>query len=145
MKHLIVIIGLTLFLPACKSTKSTVIETEPPKQEVKTDFVGGVPKITFDNAHHNFGDVPQGQLREKIYSFTNTGDGPLDIELVTSCTCTELEWPRKTIYPGERGALLVVFNSAGKEGITKVDVDIIANTEPIVVTATFVANVVIPE
>ena len=127
---------------SCTASKKTV---EEKVIQTPTKQIVGVPAIRFDDAYHNFGDVIQGETREKIYSFANTGNADLLIELVTACTCTDVDWPRHALKPGERGAIRVIFNSAGKEGETKVDVDVISNTDPIVATAVFRANVVVPE
>lgn len=79
------------------------------------------PKIDFESAEHDFGDIDKGEKVTTKFKFKNTGDVALEIKNVTtSCGCTSAT-PEKTVYePGESGEIPVTFNSerfAGK--ITK--------------------------
>ena len=78
---------------------------------------------------------------EKIvleYHFTNTVIKALDIELVTSCKCTEIKWPKNSILPGEKGIITEFYDSSIEPlGFWEKIVDFIANTNPIVVEAKF--------
>ncbi len=40
------------------------------------------PVITFESETHNFGHVPQGELLEHTFEFTNTGTGELVIQRI---------------------------------------------------------------
>ncbi len=40
------------------------------------------PAITFESESYNFGHVPQGELLEHTFAFTNTGTGELVIQQV---------------------------------------------------------------
>lgn len=95
------------------------------------------PIMTFDTAFFDLGEMVSGEKRKVVYNFTNTGTRPLLIDLVTSCKCTETKWPKEQIMPGERGTISAVFDSKGMHGDTKKTLDIIANTDPIVVEAKF--------
>ncbi|MDZ7606384.1 MAG: DUF1573 domain-containing protein [Cyclobacteriaceae bacterium] len=54
---------------------------------------------------------------EHIFSFKNTGSGPLVIQNVLStCGCTAPEWPKEPIDAGAEGKIKIVFNSKGKIG-----------------------------
>jgi len=49
-----------------------------------------------------------------------------------------LNWPRGKIPPGERGVVLVTFDSSSQKlGQLEKVIDVIANTDPIVVEAFF--------
>ena len=64
------------------------------------------------------------------FQFTNTGNQPIEIELVTSCECTTLEYPQfKVFKPGEKGMIHAVFNSAEKEISETTDIEIILKQE----------------
>ncbi|MDX1684080.1 MAG: DUF1573 domain-containing protein [Saprospiraceae bacterium] len=102
----------------------------------------GVPVLTFDEPIHDFGTIKKGEKREHSFTFTNTGSADLKIDIVSACTCTEVDWPRQPIPPGEKGEIPVVFDSSTKDGQVLIDVDVIANTDPILVIARFKANVV---
>jgi hypothetical protein len=88
----------------------------------------GEPKIElrFDKKIVDLGSVNKGDKREMSYSFMNTGNQPIEIELVTSCECTTLDWPQfKVFKPGEKGMIKAVFDSTEKEIGETTDVEII--------------------
>lgn len=121
-----------LFGSACKTTKKLVVD-----QNGKP-----VPEITWDEATLELGNVYKGETRDLVFNFTNTGSADLNIELVTSCKCTTLDWPRKPIPPGGRGTINVTYDSTNQKlGPLTKTIDIIADTDPIVVEAFF--NVVV--
>jgi len=134
----LLLISLLMFI-ACSGSKKVVDQEEVVE---RPDIKKGVPAITFDTPIKDFGDVKKGEKRDYSFWFTNTGKGPLLIELATACTCTSLDWPRTPVLPGERKSIDIVFDSSTKDGEVSVDVDIISNTEPIVVTAVIKANVI---
>jgi len=101
------------------------------------------PVIKFDQNNIELGKIKKGDKMEIQYNFTNSGNADLEIELVTACKCTELTWTRETIKPGEEGVITAVFDSSNIDlGEIKKTIDIIANTEPIVVEAFFTAVIV---
>lgn len=124
---LILIVGL---LASCSSTKKAV---------------KNIPVITFEENMQDIGQLTRGESHTLYFNFTNTGNQDLVIDLVTACKCTELDWPRRSIAPGEKGEIKVVFDSTTMDlGDIVKTVDIIANTDPIVVEAKFKANIISP-
>ena len=67
--------------------------------------------MTFDIKLHDFGTIKMGDKPSITYNFTNTGDIPLNIDIVTGCDCTELDWTRTTVAPGEKGFISARYNS----------------------------------
>lgn len=105
-----------------------------------------VPVIKFDVPIHHLGKITKGESRDLEYTFTNTGDADLVIEIVTTCKCTDITWPKKPIKPGERGIITATYNTISQKlGPVEKTIDIIANTDPIVVEAKFTAEVIAPE
>lgn len=111
-------------------------------------FTGSMPLMAFDKKTINFGKIKTGDKPEVIYNFTNTGNKELDIEIVSACECTELEWTQTTVKVGEKGFIKAVFNSETIEDEDhkkplKKTVDIIlkqthpSNDYPIVESVTF--------
>jgi hypothetical protein len=104
----------------------------------------GGPIITWEKTTHDFGDVYQGDKVEHTFAFTNTGGTPLiitNVEVTCGCT-TPKGWPRDPLGPGEKGEILIAFNSAGKFGKQNKVVTVISNaTNPEVVQISFTANV----
>ena len=83
-------------------------------------------ELTFDKKIVELGAVKKGEKKEMSFSFTNTGNIPIEIELVTSCECTTLDWPQFKIFkPGEKGTINAVFDSKDKEIGETTDVEII--------------------
>ncbi len=92
------------------------------------------PKIDlfFDKKMVELGTVRKGDKRSMSYTFTNMGNIPIEIELVSSCECTTLEWPQfKEFKPGEKGTIKAVFDSSEKEIGETTDIEIILRqTDP---------------
>jgi len=135
MRILIAFIIVTTIALSC-SSKKTVIDSVP--QQISTD----VPIISYDLDTIHIGTLKEGEKRQLLYTFQNTGSQDLIIDLATACRCTDLKWPQDPIPPGERGEILVEFDSTGFSGDIIKTIDVIGNTEPIVKLAWFTATVV---
>ena len=111
-------------------------------QSVAAKTKGAV--ITWDKTTHDFGDITQGDKVEHTFYFTNTGTEPLiitNVEVTCGCT-TPKGWPRDPVAPGNKGEILIAFNSAGKFGKQNKVVTVISNaTNPEVIQISFSANV----
>jgi len=102
-----------------------------------------VPIITFVEQTIDIGEVKLGDKRDLVFEFTNTGTDFLQIDLVTSCNCTSIDWPQGPIAPGASGKLEVTYDSTNQKlGAIKKTIDIICNTDPLVVEAFFNVNVI---
>lgn len=130
------------------------------KREVKTGYDGSkqsvnkfripftldsFPIITFEVGVIEVGKIKEGTKKELIYNFVNTGFAPLKIDLATACKCTDIQWPSEVIPPGGKGKIVAIFDSTGMEGVYNKTIDIIANTDPIVVEAKFNVEIVVTE
>ena len=69
------------------------------------------PKMTFDSATHNFGDVERkGGDLVKEFRFVNKGDAPLVIKKITkSCSCMSVVYSRKPVMPGESAVIKIKY------------------------------------
>jgi len=95
------------------------------------DNLKGMPIMQFEERMKDFGKVVRGEERYHEFEFTNKGDTPLLIDIVSACDCTTVDWPRSEIAPGESGMLKVTFDSTEKEESETIDVDVILrNTDP---------------
>jgi PKD repeat protein len=104
--------------------------------EVKNSLITvnelGLAEITFEVTEHDFGDVKQGEILSHIFKLENTGDQPLLISnVLTTCGCMTVEWPKDPVPPGEKGEIIVTFDTAGKAGAQNKVIRFIANTEPL--------------
>jgi Protein of unknown function (DUF1573) len=131
-----------LLFSACNTQK---VVTQVAPTAVKTP----VPIITFDKAIVDFGKLVVGEKHPHTFKFTNTGNADLIIEIVSGCDCTEiLSYPQMTpIKPGQGGEIKIIYDSGkskDKLGEQIIDLNVIGNTDPIVVEAKFKVNIIKP-
>lgn len=72
---------------------------------------GGVARL--DKTVHDFGDimVTDGPV-SATFTVTNIGDKPLVIyNVVSSCGCTDVEWTRQPLKPGEKGTIKATYKN----------------------------------
>lgn len=116
---------------SCKENASSKIKTDNVAVAAERDEAAKlVPVMSFDKAEHDFGTIEQGTAQETVFTFTNTGTGPLIItDATSSCGCTVPQYPKNTpVAPGDTGEMVVKFNGSGQNQITKT-ITVKANTE----------------
>jgi hypothetical protein len=99
-----------------------------PQVTGKGTVPAGTPKVelTWREKLVDLGTVRKGEKKEMSFQFTNTGNQPIEIELVSSCECTTLEYPQfRTFKPGEKGGIRATFDSSQKDESETIDVDVI--------------------
>jgi hypothetical protein len=97
---------------------------------------GVFPIIKFEVDTVDLGVIDSNDIVEFDIDFTNVGKTDLKIEVVSACKCIDIDWPYTPIKPGDRSKITVVFDSAGiAKGKILKTIDIISNTDPIVVEA----------
>lgn len=79
------------------------------------ELLKGLPIMHFDKRTVDFGEVKKGEKRTYTYEFTNVGDAPLKIDVVSACECTTAEWTRGEIKPGGKGKIDIIFDSTSKD------------------------------
>ncbi|MDG1099833.1 MAG: DUF1573 domain-containing protein [Saprospiraceae bacterium] len=80
--------------------------------------------MRFDEETYDLGPIKKGEKREFSYTFTNIGKEDIQIDLVSGCDCTTLDWTRLPIKPSGTGTIEVIFDSTEKEDSEPVDIDI---------------------
>jgi len=126
------------FVFALLFTTISVAQNEPPK--------GPTTTIEFEEAVFDFGTIESGEKVSHLFTFTNTGDTPLVlINAKGSCGCTVPQWPKEPIAPGEKGQILVEFNSKGKSGAQNKRVTLTCNTDPAMTFVNIKGEVTKPE
>ncbi|MCF6361572.1 MAG: DUF1573 domain-containing protein [Cyclobacteriaceae bacterium] len=86
------------------------------------------PKLSVENAVHNFGDIASGAVVSTTFVLTNSGKTDLNIRKTkASCGCTVPHLVQKDLKPGESVDLKVTFNSAGRKGTQIKTVTIYSN------------------
>lgn len=92
-----------------------------------TQLVGTpVVELTWKEKKIDLGTVKKGEKKVMSFQFENTGNQPIEIELVTSCECTMLEYAQmRTFKPGEKGGIRATFDSGQKDASEVIDVEVI--------------------
>ena len=87
--------------------------------------------LSFDKHSYDLGEVKKGDIKYFDIKFKNTGNEPAIIDFISSCDCTEVEFPIDEIMPGETGVLKVKFDSSDKEESETTDIDVfLKNKDP---------------
>lgn len=88
-------------------------------------------EVSFEKEMISLGKVNKGDKKTLVYHFTNTGKDDIEIELVTSCVCTTLDWTRGKIKSGDKGTITAVFDSSQKEASETISVEMyLTNIDP---------------
>jgi hypothetical protein len=106
MKYFLSAMILSLFivkdLKGQASATSSTTQTSPAKGA----------QITFDNSIYSFGVIPYNSSGKHIFAITNTGTEPLIIyNCIKGCGCTQVEWTKMPIKPGEKGFVVATYNT----------------------------------
>ena len=121
----------TLSFTACKEDASAKVdESKKEIAEERDSKTQAYPVMEFEEQEFDFGTVEEGEVVEHTFVFTNTGDAPLIVSnAVATCGCTVPTWTKKAISPGDKGEMLVKFNTRGKPNQQMKAVRITANTQ----------------
>ena len=77
---------------------------------------------------HDFGVINRGPIANYSFEFTNTGDQPLIImDVKPSCGCTNVDWPKAPVRPGEKGKISLGIKSNELHGVFHKEVYILSN------------------
>lgn len=78
------------------------------------------PEFKFERELINYGKIKQHTNGKKVFTFTNIGKSPLIIkDIKTSCDCAIPKKLTDPIMPGEKGTIVVVYDTSKLGGFTK--------------------------
>jgi hypothetical protein len=78
-------------------------------------------KIEFEALEINYGDLLKGADGTRIFRFKNVGDAPLVInDVQKTCGCTSPSFTNVPVMPGEKGEILVKYDTQRLGQFTKV-------------------------
>lgn len=83
------------------------------------------PFVNWDKKLVELGPVKKGETRTMFFEFTNPGPEIVQLEAISACDCTTVEYPRGPIAPGQKGRLDVIFDSKDKDAAETIDIDLI--------------------
>ncbi len=73
------------------------------------------PAFKWNKTSHDFGKFKEGEVRKTTFEFTNTGNQPLIVyKASASCGCTSATWTKEPVKPGEKGEIVVTYDSKDK-------------------------------
>jgi len=125
MRILLLIFGL-LFTTGLSAQKTENYTRAAVNKQASKSF-----GMSFETRHQDLGKVRKGEQRKTSFVFSNTGTEDIEIEIVSACECTTLDWPRHPVKPGEKGEISVIFDSSEKEESETIEIDInLKNKEP---------------
>lgn len=81
--------------------------------------------LKFETETTDIGFVKKGDLATGAFTFTNVSDEDVTIDLVSTCECTDAQWPSDPIGPGETGEISFTFDSNKKDEEESIDIDVI--------------------
>ena len=116
--------------------KKVALTVKEPVEETTTAIIPVkdlAPKMTFEKRLLDLGTIKKGDKIPLSYTFKNTGDADLEIDLISVCDCTEvLERPYSAIKPGESGTITAIFDSNQKDESETIEIDIwLKNIDPV--------------
>lgn len=129
---LILAAAVVMVFTSCKDNAADKVQAENVEAAASRDASANkFPAMTFAESAFDFGTIKEGDVVEHTFIFTNTGDAPLVItDTKTSCGCTVPSYPKgESIAPGEKGKLVVQFDSRGKKNMQNKSIQITANTK----------------
>lgn len=137
MKKNILILASSIVLLACQKK-----EEHLSSQVIETTNHQSLTTLALSENHFNFGKIKKGEKVEHTYEVTNTGETPLIIsEVRPGCGCTAPDFTREPILPGEKGKIVLAFDSTNFEGLVNKEAGVFANVDQNPIILTFSAEV----
>ncbi len=81
--------------------------------------------LSFETESIALGTVKKGEKVDSSFTFINTSNESVFIDLVSTCECTDASWTEEEIKAGDSGEIKFVFDTNKKEDEEAVDVDVI--------------------
>jgi len=88
------------------------------------------PEIKFEDKTQKFEKVKAGEILSFDFFYVNTGDAPLIItHIKVACTCTQFEYPKEPLMPGEKAVIKVTFDTNKKYGYQDRTLEVYTNAK----------------
>lgn len=76
--------------------------------------------IAAERTSHDFGEIPQGEVRTAEFPLTAADDVVVLLSASTNCECTTASYPRKPLRRGEKGIITVRYEARDKGYFRKI-------------------------
>lgn len=115
------------FSQSKKKGKEANLVSEPAKSTIQ-----GIGVMEFIYDVHNFRSISEkGGLVFHDFKFINLGKGPINItDVITSCGCTQSNWTRTPIKPGDTGVVRATFDPNGRVGEFEKTLTVVSDGSP---------------
>ena len=80
--------------------------------------------VQFEQDLIELGKVTKGDKVKSEFVFTNISDQEIEIDMVSTCDCTEAKWTYGKIKPGEKGKIRFTFDSSKKDDVVPIELDV---------------------
>lgn len=81
--------------------------------------------LEFEESPIALGKVKKGETRQGTFNFKNVSDEDVQIEIISVCECTQVDYPTLPIKPGDTGKIDFTFDSSEKDKSEKITLDIL--------------------
>ena len=103
-------------------------------------------KISFNNETVDYGKIEKGSDGVRVFEFTNTGDAELVVTNVkSSCGCTVPKKPEAPIAPGEKGEIVVEYDTKNRKGPFRKTITVTTNVTENPIVALKIKGEVLPK
>ena len=113
-------------MPLAPAAPAAPVTPEQAKPQLPSEEQ--LPKITFENTVHDFGEITPNSKNNCEFKFTNTGSALLKIgKIYASCGCTVPQLSKEEYAPGESGSITVEFHPGAQSGQQSRKLDVPTN------------------
>lgn len=138
-KSILVLAMASLVAVACQKKEEATTQTPQVEEVIEKT---AITSLALSENHHNFGAIKKGETVQHTYEITNTGDNPLVIsDVKPACGCTAPEFTKDPILPGQKGKIVLSFDSTNFDGLVNKQASVYANVEQSPIMLTFSAEV----
>jgi len=127
-------------LPPTKEQSKIITSPEKPKAQKQKPQPSQVKEkkeikkmaiIKFDSTLHRLDTMQEGDIKDVVFRFWNTGNAPLTIDEVdVTCGCTTPSIPFLDILPGDTSTIDIQYKSVGKSGLQEPEIIVKTNGAP---------------
>ena len=130
--------------PQTIEIRKEVPRTKASQGGLQSFGINNGPKIEIYGSNVDLGKLKRGETRSLSFTYKNVGDEALEIEIMTTCHCTTLEWSKAPLAPGESATIKAIYDSGAKEESREYRevINIISNAANIVDEAIFTVTVI---